>query len=284
MIQTPSMARSLKQFLSVKKYTDFDNASSWNKILPKYNDYDHLSLGCNLLPRMSESNLGFHDICWKRETENFALMRRHVKVNKIIKSFSIRAEANKQLSNTLNNERFYLEVCLLQRQREYNRGNIVSNVHLTPVPVHAGRLSLISASSSVLIRSNYAQKEVIVRMILKHGNNDIGTIELELLNNQGNISNEFLNKFHSHLFGGLRLSFDISDMPQHSLAQSDLLPDVIICDEKFVGLFAGFRQLMCRSLAGRDENRNFGNNSQTTTFYRTTNPFKPGCAIRLFRL
>nr|CAD2126571.1 unnamed protein product [Meloidogyne enterolobii] len=207
---------------------------------------------------MSESNLQFHDIYWdKNEQGEVMLRKRHVCVNKLIISPSVRLQEEADKSSLTST--FKASFSLFDR-RPFAKRQIVSNIFSVQIPVQESGIvakvfqkSQIN-SSTILIRSNYRQKEVALQIILEKysltSNNVIliGNVELELLGEKG--QDLLGNRSFSHLFeNGVRLEFKTGNVPTGEVLKTDSLPDVLICDERWIGMLAIYRQLLCESLA-----------------------------------
>ncbi|KAI1728533.1 nephrocystin-1-like protein [Ditylenchus destructor] len=211
---------------------------------------DHLSFACHLFPRLSESNLQFHDIYWNydRNNQTVILRKRIVKVSKLLKLNTVRYE-KRQTGNVLAEE-FLAEVCLVDCRPHTNQ-QIVSNVHSAIVPFQSSRISFAQRSDrpSIVIRSNYTQQEVVLRIALRQvaSGGELGRVDLRLLDEQGKCC--IPNRVQSHMFGDVRLSWEVTDVPARLIPQTDCLPDVLICEESWVSMLAAFRQLMCDALA-----------------------------------
>ena len=112
------------------------------------------------------------------------------------------------------------------------------------------------SSASILIRSNYRQREVALQIVLERhfsGSCDppqvVGRVELELLNEKGQAALGE-RKTHSQQFEQqLRFEFETAEVQQRERLHTDSLPDVLICDQRWVGMLAVYRQLVCERLA-----------------------------------
>ncbi|KAI1726714.1 nephrocystin-1-like protein [Ditylenchus destructor] len=232
-------ARPMQTHVTEPRQSFHDNQSS-----------DHLSFACHLFPRLSESNLQFHDIYWNYDKNNqtVLLRKRIVKVSKLLRLISVRYE-KRQTGNVMAEE-FLVEVCLVDCRPHTNQ-QIVSNVHSAIVPFQSSRITFAqrSARPSIVIRSNYTQQEVVLRIALRQAasGGELGRVDLRLLDEQGKCC--IPNRAQSHLFGDVRLSWEVSEVPARLVPQTDCLPDVLICEESWVSMLAAFRQLMCDELA-----------------------------------
>uniref|UniRef100_A0A1I8BZP1 Uncharacterized protein n=1 Tax=Meloidogyne hapla TaxID=6305 RepID=A0A1I8BZP1_MELHA len=182
------------------------------------------------------------------------LRKRHVCVNKLIISPFVRLqdETDKSLNTT-----FKANFSLFDR-RPFAKRQIVSNIFSVQIPVReSGIVAKVFRkgqinSPSILIRSNYRQREVSLQILLeKHSSGNvilIGNVELELLGDKG--QDLLGNRSYSHLLeNGVRLEFRSGNVPTGEVLKTDSLPDVLICDERWIVMLAIYRQLLCESLA-----------------------------------
>ncbi|KAH7721456.1 CBN-NPH-1 protein [Aphelenchoides avenae] len=218
-------------------------------------DQDHLSLFCHLFPRLSESNLHFHDVYWNYNaaTKKVSLRKRAVKITRFVNVNSV--QLDKPGAGQLHSEQFTLELSLLDRRPQSSK-QIVSNVHSVDVQFRAGRLGLFDKSShcTVLVRSNYAQHYVVLKLELFSGTQSArvsnGTFEMALLNEVG--QSVLPNRSYSERFGDYRVNFETTDLPSRTIPMADMLPDVLICDARWIPMLATFRQVVAEKLAERE--------------------------------
>jgi hypothetical protein len=143
-----------------------------------------------------------------------------VKVNKVLRDLSVQIDSNIQ-----NIGVFHIDICLVDKRPSVN-GQIVSNVLTTNIPIRMGRVLPWNAQKgpAVLLRSNYAQKEVGARIILRHKRNlgieeELGRIELELQDEQLNTAVK--NQAHTKHFGNVKFSFEVTDSTQSERMQTE---------------------------------------------------------------
>uniref|UniRef100_A0A914CNZ9 SH3 domain-containing protein n=1 Tax=Acrobeloides nanus TaxID=290746 RepID=A0A914CNZ9_9BILA len=226
---------------------------------------DHFSLTCHLTPRLSESNLGFHDIYWyyNNRDKAYHIKKRKVRVCKLVKMLAV-----EKIQKTGNEpeEKFRLSVCLFDKRSSVGR-QIVSNIHSMTLKTEIGGLtnflSKITTSQergkNFLVRSNYVQKEVVLKIELFHSNGtSLGAIEKVLLDENGKISlpnktfTEDTTLGNGNAAGNFRIKFQVADVPSNLVMHADSLPDVLIVDETFIQVFAMYRQLVAEALAERE--------------------------------
>ncbi|KAL3077128.1 hypothetical protein niasHS_013117 [Heterodera schachtii] len=235
----------------------------------RQNSFDHFSFTCHLFPRLSESNLQFHDIYWDRDpsTKFVTLRKRQVFVNKLVRSLRVRQIGAVPAENSLRRTEFRADFSLVDR-RPFARREIVSNVFTVRVPFVSGGggprriFRKVPSSASVLVRSNYRQRAVALKILLHRSTTTtnanaidhsslhlVGRVEMELLDENAKMA--LTNHSHSFVFddGKVRLDFETTDVPNREQIQADSLPDVLICDESWLPMLAIYRQLICETLS-----------------------------------
>uniref|UniRef100_A0A0N5BUF1 SH3 domain-containing protein n=1 Tax=Strongyloides papillosus TaxID=174720 RepID=A0A0N5BUF1_STREA len=231
---------------------------------------NHYSLACHLNPRLSESNLNFHDIFW-RTTCNI-MRKREVKLSKFIKILSI---TNKQ---KVKKNCQYIVKCFLYDCGSKAGRQIVSNIHTISINSATGNNNFLFTKSDIatfLIRSNYNQQEVVLRInifeVVRNQNNEdihenIGSIMVNLLNNENKVilQNKAItyfvrkNQTDDIQSNDVSIKISINDVPIGQKGDVDILPDVIICKAEYICLFSIFRNLCAHKLFSLREKSDMG--------------------------
>uniref|UniRef100_A0AC34FFY0 SH3 domain-containing protein n=1 Tax=Panagrolaimus sp. ES5 TaxID=591445 RepID=A0AC34FFY0_9BILA len=213
---------------------------------------DHYGLVCHLFPRLSESNLYFHDIYWhwNHSQKTFKIRKRKVRVCKLFKVHAIGPE------EYLNG--FEVNFFLFDKRTSIGR-QIVSNIYTANVKVEtANSFTLFRhVPNPFVLRSNYNLPEVLLKAQVFHKGDFIGSADVGLLNENGNVVQNGKQFLHVKMDNQLdeptscRLVIQISDIPTSSVSNVDCLPDVLLYDESYVGIFAAYRNLLADYLARR---------------------------------
>uniref|UniRef100_A0AC35EZJ9 SH3 domain-containing protein n=1 Tax=Panagrolaimus sp. PS1159 TaxID=55785 RepID=A0AC35EZJ9_9BILA len=213
---------------------------------------DHYGLVCHLFPRLSESNLYFHDIYWhwNHSKKTFKIRKRKVRICKLLKVHAIGPE------EYLNG--FEINFFLFDKRTSIGR-QIVSNIYTANVKVEtANSFTLFRhVPNPFVLRSNYNLPEVVLKAQVFHKGEFIGSADVGLLNDNGNIVQNGKQFLHIKMDNmqdeptSCRLVVQISDIPTSLVSNVDCLPDVLLCDESYVGIFAAYRNLLADYLARR---------------------------------
>ncbi|VDD91814.1 unnamed protein product [Enterobius vermicularis] len=127
----------------------------------------HLTCQCHLAPRLSESNLGFHDVYWNHDSNK--LRKRRVRVSKIIRLIKL----EKVFSDAPNVQIRLIRACLFDFSGKTGK-QIVSNVHTVKADdkneknwtfsnrTCGGQTGL--EFSEFFVRSNYTNPNVVLMM------------------------------------------------------------------------------------------------------------------------
>ncbi|KAI6223185.1 SH3 domain-containing protein [Aphelenchoides besseyi] len=221
-------------------------------------DTNHLSMACHLFPRLSETNLQFHDCYWGREANNQVYLRRRVVTVSVLLNFYSLQFATARSSSSQNNQLpsgFKLKVFLIDLRPQTGE-QIVSNILEVPVEFQqpsrfSGLFCRSGPLKSILVRSNYKQPKVVVRIELLQGLSTLGYSDLRLLNEEG--QNLLTNKNQVLNFGeNFKLNLEIAQPSNKLMLQADMLPDILLCHESWIPMIAAYRQITAEVLADWD--------------------------------
>ncbi|KAI6180801.1 SH3 domain-containing protein [Aphelenchoides besseyi] len=221
-------------------------------------DTNHLSMACHLFPRLSESNLQFHDCYWGREANNQVFLRRRVVTVSVLLNFHSLQFTTARSSPTQSDQLpsgFKLKVFLIDLRPQTGE-QVVSNILEVPLEFQqTSRFSGLFCRSgplkTILVRSNYKQPKVVVRIELLQGLSTLGYSDLRLLNEQG--QNLLTNKSQVLNFGeNFKINLGIAQPSNKLMLQADMLPDILLCLESWIPMIAAYRQVIAEVLADWD--------------------------------
>ncbi|CAD5208044.1 unnamed protein product [Bursaphelenchus xylophilus] len=271
--KTPEM-RSRKA-AAKKKTSSFEPVEELATRRPSLGTIDNISgpnsMAIHLFPRLSETNLGYHDIHWNYDwlsnislkdsaglepskAMDLRLFKRHVRVSHIFKFHKLQYTGKQpQDPETREIESFFIKLSLVDREHDLK---CVSNEFQLPIEAHHPRISLASWCSnavmySALVRSNYRQPEVVLKIELFHQNVSCGTHEIKLLNSDGNCCIQ-VNKANPMQFTDFKLQLEVTENTSKSYPNADFLPDVLICPESWIDLIMQYRKICAEVLANRE--------------------------------
>uniref|UniRef100_A0A0N5AG08 SH3 domain-containing protein n=1 Tax=Syphacia muris TaxID=451379 RepID=A0A0N5AG08_9BILA len=230
----------------------------------------HLTCECHLAPRLSESNLGFHDIYWNCDLNK--LRKRRVRVSKLIRISKL-----ENVPTELSNARLrLLHVCLFDFSGKTGK-QIVSNVHIVKAADKNGKYwNFVSKNdggqsglefSEFFVRSNYFSENVVlmIEATVLHLSNDavfkeesLGYVKVPLVDKAGEciLTNKVYSLtltnegFHNHFLKGLssrsrpKLHFKVADFTKADSSVVDSLPDVIVWNPLYIRMAFCYRRLL----------------------------------------
>ncbi|CAD5205597.1 unnamed protein product [Bursaphelenchus okinawaensis] len=272
--KTPEIRR--KGMEKKKSNSSFEPSENFATRRPSLGSLENItgpnSMAVHLFPRLSETNLGYHDIHWNYDwlsnislkdvaglepskAMDLRLFKRHVRVSNTFKFSKLQLTGKPQVDlESRDIESFFLKICLIDQLHDQK---LVSNDLRLLIDLYHSRIRSIStwctnaAQYSALIRSNYRQPEVVVRIELFHQNVSCGHHDIPLLNSQGNCCLE-PNKIKSLSFTDYKIQLEITENSSKSCPQADYLPDVLICPESWIEIIMYYRKICAEVLANRE--------------------------------
>ncbi|MFH4981079.1 hypothetical protein AB6A40_007788 [Gnathostoma spinigerum] len=240
----------------------------------------HLTIFCHLMPRLSESNIGFHDLYWNYDGDK--LRKRRIRVSKMFRL--IRIENVSLYDSTIISR--LIRICLLDTTGKTGV-QVVSNVHTiraqlqrrnkrvwTFISKTDGQHSSID-HSDFFVRSNYSQKDVVMIIevsVLRMSENaectetSLGFAVLPIMADEStsclqnktytlvlqeyNIfgSRTSFGQLKTPAKGSVKVKLQVFDIPNQIIGFVDSLPDVLIWNPMFARMAFYYRRLLCETL------------------------------------
>uniref|UniRef100_A0A915BZQ5 SH3 domain-containing protein n=1 Tax=Parascaris univalens TaxID=6257 RepID=A0A915BZQ5_PARUN len=231
----------------------------------------HLSYRCHFAPRLSESNIGFHDLYWNYERN--MLRKRRVRVSKIFRLLHLQNIP----TNISGVHCRLIRICLFDLTGRTGR-QVVSNVHTIKAqakPHMEQTWTFISKTdgehssiefSDFFVRSNYIQTDVVILIEVSVVHNDanaklmetsLGYAALPIIGDSGHccLQNKTYtrtllsgNFFEKNSTGSIpkttqiKLALRVSDVNEAIVSFVDSLPDILIWNPMFARLGFYYRR------------------------------------------
>ncbi|KHN83614.1 Nephrocystin-1-like protein [Toxocara canis] len=231
----------------------------------------HLSYRCHLTPRLSESNVGFHDLYWNYEANK--LRKRRVRISKIFRLLRL----ENMPTDIRNIHSRLIRICLFDLTGKTGR-QVVSNVHTIKAQAraHGERTWTFIAKtdgehtsvefSDFFVRSNYIQVDVVILIEAsvvhcdadgKISETPMGYASLPIIGESGHcclqnrtytealLSGNIFKKNSAGLTRNtthMKISFRVSDVNETIVSFVDSLPDILVWNPMFARLGFYYRR------------------------------------------
>ncbi|KAE9551251.1 hypothetical protein FO519_005535 [Halicephalobus sp. NKZ332] len=249
---TPSKSREPKKS---KKSTEQETPQlvqqQWKPL--QVDKSDHFGLICHLFPRLSESNLHFHDLywLWNFDEKCFKIRKRKVKFCRIIKIYGVGPPEYQQTG-------FEVRFFLFDKRNVTGR-QVVSNVLTDKIRVDASDSFSFFKSDycSFVVRSNYNLPDVVLRAEVHHQGTLLGYSDTTLLSpdkvpvQSMKYITPILKENGEPETKNSKIVIHIQDIPSSLTTITDSLPDVLLCRENRIPIYAMYRNLLAENLATR---------------------------------